>query len=48
MYYAHHGLAVAGGDETVPYPSLAFVITLNALIVLLVQVLLLVEDVVRA
>jgi len=48
VYYAHHVLAVAGGDETVPYPSLAFVITLNALIVLLVQVLLLVEDVVRA
>jgi hypothetical protein len=48
VYYVHHVLAVAAGDESVPYPSLAFVISLNALIVLVVQALLLVADVVRA
>lgn len=39
-YYAHQLVAVAAGDERVPYPSLAFVIVVNASVVLAVQVLL--------
>jgi hypothetical protein len=48
VYYAHQLLAVAAGDESVQYPSLAFVVSLNAAIILMVQLLLVVEGVVRA
>lgn len=40
VYYSHQLAAVAAGDEQVPYPSLAFVIVVNASVVLGVQVLL--------
>jgi hypothetical protein len=40
VYYTHQLVAAAGGDEGVQYPSLAFVIVLNAIVVLLVQALL--------
>jgi hypothetical protein len=43
VYYGHQLAAVLAGDESVPYPSLAFVIVVNAGIVLLVQVILVVE-----
>jgi hypothetical protein len=43
VYYGHQLAAVLAGDEGVPYPSLAFVIVVNALIVLLVQVVVFVE-----
>lgn len=43
VYYGHQVAAVLFGDTDVPYPSLAVVITVNALIVLLVQVLLVVK-----
>ena len=43
VYYAHHLVAVIAGDEGVPYPSLAFVIVVNATVVLVVQVVLFVE-----
>ena len=39
VYYGHQLAAVLAGDEGVPYPSLALVIVVNALIVLLVEVL---------
>jgi hypothetical protein len=37
VYWSHHLVAVAGGDATVPYPDLAFVIVVNSAVVLLVQ-----------
>jgi hypothetical protein len=40
VYWGHHLLAVLSGDEEVPYADLAFVIVVNAAVVLLVQVLL--------
>ena len=40
VYYAHHLVAAVAGDEGVQYPSLAFVIVVNALVVLFVQALL--------
>ncbi|HWL91189.1 MAG TPA: hypothetical protein VNP90_07465 [Actinomycetota bacterium] len=40
VYWGHHLLAVLAGDDEVPYADLAFVIVVNATIVLLVQVLL--------
>jgi len=40
VYYAHQVAATLAGDQEVPYPSLAFVISLNALVVLVVQLLL--------
>jgi hypothetical protein len=40
VYYAHQVAATLAGDPEVPYPSLALVITVNALVVLLVQALL--------
>ena len=43
VYYAHQLAAVLVGDEMVPYPSLAFVIVVNCLVVLLVQLLVLFE-----
>lgn len=39
VYYAHQVAATLSGDTEVPYPSLALVISLNALVVLLVQLL---------
>jgi hypothetical protein len=45
VYYAHQLAAVLAGDEMVPYPSLAFVIVVNCLVVLLVQLLVFVEGV---
>jgi hypothetical protein len=47
VYYVHQVVAALDGDETVPYPSLAFVIVVNSLVVLLVQGLLLVESFTR-
>ena len=43
VYYGHQFVAVLTGDETVPYPNLAFVIVVNSMVVLLVQVVLLLE-----
>lgn len=43
VYYGHQLVAVLAGDEGVPYPSLALVIVINALIVLLVQFVVFVE-----
>ncbi len=43
VYYLHQLAAVFAGDETVPYPSLAFVIVINSAIVLLVQLVVLLE-----
>lgn len=40
VYYAHQLAAVVAGDDRVPYPSLAFVIVVNATVVLFVQALL--------
>lgn len=40
VYYTHQVAATLFGDTEVPYPSLALVISVNALIVLLVQLLL--------
>jgi hypothetical protein len=40
VFYVHQLAAVMAGDEQVPYPSLAFVIVVNATIVLFVQALL--------
>jgi hypothetical protein len=40
VYYVHQVAATLSGDTEVPYPSLALVISVNCLIVLLVQVLL--------
>lgn len=37
VYYAHQVAAAASGDGEVPHSSLALVISLNALVVLLVQ-----------
>jgi hypothetical protein len=37
VYYVHQLLAVLAGDEAVPHPDLALVIVVNALVVLLVQ-----------
>jgi hypothetical protein len=37
VYYAHQVAAVLLGDEGVPYPSLALVIVVNAVVVLAVQ-----------
>lgn len=39
VYYVHQVAATVSGDPEVPYPSLALVVCLNALVVLLVQVL---------
>lgn len=39
VYYVHQMAAVVAGDGEVPNPSLAFVVVINALVVLLVQVL---------
>jgi len=39
VYYSHQVAATLLGDTEVPYPSLALVISLNALVVLLVQLL---------
>jgi uncharacterized membrane protein YhhN len=44
VYYAHQLAAVAAGDDRVPYPSLAFVIVVNAAAVLVVQVLLAIDS----
>lgn len=43
VYYSHQVAATLAGDREVPYPSLALVISLNALVVLLVQLLLMAE-----
>jgi hypothetical protein len=43
VYYGHQVVAVLAGDEQVPYPALALVIVLNAIVVLLVQVTVLVS-----
>jgi hypothetical protein len=43
VYYVHQVVATLTGDRDVPYPSLAFVISLNALVVLLVQLLVVAE-----
>lgn len=43
VYFVHQLAAVFAGDETVPYPSLAFVIVVNSLIVLLVQLVIFLE-----
>jgi hypothetical protein len=40
VYYVHQVAATLSGDDEVPYPSLALVISVNALVVLVVQVLL--------
>jgi hypothetical protein len=40
VYYAHQVAATVAGDNEVPYPSLALVISVNALVVLVVQLLL--------
>jgi hypothetical protein len=45
VYYAHQLAAVLAGDEGVRYPSLAFVIVVNALIVLMVQVVIFMEGI---
>jgi len=39
VYYAHQLLAVLAGDAGVPHPDLAFVIVVNAIVVLLVQLI---------
>lgn len=44
VYYAHQLAAVLGGDEGVAYPGLALVIVLNALVVLVVQLVVILED----
>jgi hypothetical protein len=43
VYYGHQLAAAAVGDEGVRYPNLAFVIVVNALAVLVVQVVIFVE-----
>lgn len=43
VYYSHQIAAVMSGDLDVPYPSLAFVIVVNAAIILVVQALVFVE-----
>ena len=40
VYWGHHLLAALAGDEEVPYADLAFVIVVNAAVVLMVQALL--------
>jgi hypothetical protein len=40
VYWGHHLFAALSGDEEVPYADLAFVIVVNAAVVLAVQVLL--------
>jgi hypothetical protein len=40
VYWGHHLLAALSGDDEVPYADLAFVIVVNATVVLVVQVLL--------
>lgn len=40
VYWGHHLLAALSGDEEVPYADLAFVIVVNAAVVLVVQMLL--------
>ncbi|MDQ4107389.1 MAG: hypothetical protein M3138_01105 [Actinomycetota bacterium] len=40
VYWGHPLLAALSGDEEVPYADLAFVIVVNAAVVLVVQVLL--------
>lgn len=40
VYWGHHLVAVFSGDDEVPYADLAFVIVVNATVVLVVQVLL--------
>lgn len=43
VYYVHPLAAAIRGDERVAYPTLAFVIVVNALVVLIVQVLVTIE-----
>jgi hypothetical protein len=45
VYWGHHLVAALAGDEDVPYADLAFVIVLNAAVVLTVQVLLFAVDI---
>ena len=40
VYWGHHLLALLSGDDDVPYADLAFVIVVNATVVLVVQALL--------
>jgi hypothetical protein len=40
VYWGHHLLAALSSDDEVPYADLAFVIVVNATVVLVVQVLL--------
>ena len=47
VYYGHQVVATWNGDETVPYPSLALVVVVNALVVLLVQGILTLEGFIR-
>ena len=47
VYYGHQVVATWNGDETVPYPSLALVVVVNALVVLLVQAILALEGFIR-
>lgn len=47
VYYGHQVVATWNGDDTVPYPSLALVVAVNALVVLLVQAILALEGFVR-
>lgn len=43
VYYAHQLAAVLAGDEGVRNPSLAFVIVVNALVIMMVQFVVFVE-----
>lgn len=47
VYYGHQVVATWNGDESVPYPSLALVVVVNALVVLLVQAILALEGFIR-
>lgn len=47
VYYSHQVVATWKGDDSVPYPSLALVVVVNALVVLLVQAILAVEGFIR-
>ncbi len=47
VYYGHQVVATWNGDDSVPYPSLALVVVVNALVVLLVQAILAVEGFIR-
>jgi hypothetical protein len=43
-YYAHQLAAVFVGDESVPNPSLALVVVVNALVVLLIQAVVFLQE----